>query len=223
MRRTVLALLMLLVFALPAWATHVDDGGVDMAWDETMNQATFWNTYFGGSCVKFENHSGFIPEGYEAAVIKDGNMVRVYLKAGPYTALGAVNPANGQHFSAPHSWVMKCNIEQTTTTTTQADEDTTTTTTTTPSSSTTTTPTTSSSVTTTSSVPEESTTTTPTTSTIPVESTTVPTVAPTTVTSPTDSTLPFTGVGEWSGLGIAGVALLALGYLLIRAGRQRTD
>ena len=121
----------LLAIALPVLAGH-DDGGTDQAWTNEMNQESYWNDFFGGECTKFEDHSGFIPATYQAAVVKDGNMVRIYEKPGPFTASGAVNPANGSHFAAPHSWVMKCKIESTTsttlpeTTTTEPEETTTT-------------------------------------------------------------------------------------------------
>lgn len=110
--RRLLLVLVLMGLALPAWASHVDDGGVDEAWVNAMNQESYWEDRFGADCAKFDNHLGVIPEQYDAAVIKDGNMVRVYANVGgAFTALGAVNPANGQHFGAPHSWVMKCTIE----------------------------------------------------------------------------------------------------------------
>src|SRR5690606_13405017 len=68
-----------------ALAHHVDDGGIDMPWDQAMNHPDFWETEFvtpGHSieCKKYEGHGGFIPAGYDAAVIKDGQKVRVYQK-----------------------------------------------------------------------------------------------------------------------------------------------
>lgn len=162
---TVLAVI--LVFQLPAWAHHVTDGGVDEPWIVAMNQETYWEARFGGECTKFENHSGSIPSSYEAAVVKDGNYVRVYNPLTVSTVLGAVNPANNQHFGAPHSWIMKCDLPQTTTTTV---DDTTTTTETTTSSSITTT--TQPNSTTSSSIPETTTTTAVVTTTAPGETTT---------------------------------------------------
>jgi hypothetical protein len=106
----------LLALPLAALADH-SDGGVDASWTNAMNQTSYWEGYFGGEgltveCTKFESHNGFIPAQYEAAVVKDGTLVRIYEQSGPYAASGPVNPANGKHFGAPHSWVMKCNIEE---------------------------------------------------------------------------------------------------------------
>lgn len=214
---------LMLMMALPLAALAHDDGGVDETFiAPDMNQASYWNARFGAgwTCTQFVGHGGFIPEEYEAAVVHDGQLVRVYASiGGAFTALGPHNPNSptGAHFAAPHSWVMKCNYTQTTTTTTVPDDDTTTTTVTT------TTTTTLPEETTTTTLPEETTTTTvvetttttvsdTTTSTISNSSTvvTVPTTDP-----PTDSTLPFTGpvaVGLFSAIAsamlTAGVALL---------------
>ncbi len=105
------------LFPLLAAATAVDDGGEDIAWSEPMNHESYWEDYFAVEgriveCTKFENHSGFIPAQYEAAVVKDGNFVRIYVQQGPFQALGPWNPSSGKHFEAPHSWVMKCNFEE---------------------------------------------------------------------------------------------------------------
>ena len=154
------ALLAVILIAPTALAHHVVDGGVDEAWNEAMNQETYWEARFATAqqsvdCTKYLDHSGFIPEEYEAAVIKDGNMVRVYASiGGAYTALGAVNPANNQHFAAPHSWVMKCNYTPITTTTSSIPDDSTTTTIT-------------EETTTTSTLPEETTTTAAPTTSVP--------------------------------------------------------
>lgn len=111
--------LLLLTLTVPALAHHVDDGGVDEVWDNSMNQESYWETRFATEtrtveCTKYSNHNGHIPAKYDAAVVKDGNMVRVYAdltEVGAFTALGAVNPANDKHFDPPHSWVMKCTFE----------------------------------------------------------------------------------------------------------------
>jgi hypothetical protein len=105
--------------------------GVDEDWNNDMNQASYWNDRFDAVCVKFENHSGFIPAEYDAAVVKDGTRVRVYSdlsSIGGFTALGPVNPANGKHFKPRHSWVMKCKFNTSPTTTTTSVDDSTTTT-----------------------------------------------------------------------------------------------
>jgi hypothetical protein len=114
----ILAGLVVGLFPLVATAAPVDDGGQDTAWSEPMNHEPYWEDYFAAAgriveCTKFENHSGFIPARYEAAVVKDGNFVRIYEQQGPYQALGPWNPSSGKHFEAPHSWVMKCNFEET--------------------------------------------------------------------------------------------------------------
>lgn len=231
-----LAVGLLSTLSAVALADHppTSDGGFDLAWSEPMNQESFWESYFGDgyTCTKFANHSGSIPSSYEAAVVKSGSdFVRVYTDP-PANVLGPPNP-NVQHpnrrHTAPFSWVMKCDYNQTTTsstsattttigeTTTSADTTTTTEATTTSS---TTTPTTQPTTTTTS-TSTTSTSITPTTST-PGSSSTQP--APTT-TSPgptltdpgTPETLPFTGpeddvklLAAIAGLlGLSGVALLA--------------
>lgn len=104
----------------------------ETAWTNDMNQASYWSNLFGMTCTKYENHNGHIPAQYDAAVIKDGSsVVKVYpdlSSTGAFTATGAINPANGKPYSAPHSWVMKCDApDQTTTTTTTVPETTTTT------------------------------------------------------------------------------------------------
>src|SRR5690606_18099640 len=94
------AILMVVLGALSALAHHVDDGGVDESWSEEMNQETYWESRFASDtrtaeCTKWSNHNGYIPADYDAAVIKDGTMVRVYAdltEVGAFTALGAVNP-----------------------------------------------------------------------------------------------------------------------------------
>lgn len=123
--------LMVVTVGLPAFADHVSDGGVDQTWTNAMNQESYWEDLWNAECAKFEDHSGFIPAEYDAAVIKDGNMVRVYAdltNVGAFTAIGAVNPANGKHFKPDHSWVMKCKFNEDDTTTTTVSEETTTTT-----------------------------------------------------------------------------------------------
>jgi len=206
------ALTVVLITALPVSASHVSDGGVDEPWIEAMNQETYWETRFGGQgllvdCTKFSDHSGYIPASYEAAVIKDGNMVRVYNPApDDAVALGAVNPANGKHFDPPHSWVMKCDITVVTTTTEPEEEDTTTTSTTVQDTTTTT-------------IADTTTTTEATTTTS--EATTTTTIADTTTTTqPDGSTLPFTGADTGLMVGL-GAAVMALGALLLFAIKER--
>lgn len=171
-------LIVALVAALPAQG--ITDGGVDEPFvAPAMNQASYWEARFGSGwdCTKFENHNGNVPSSYEAAVVHDGQFVRVYNPLTVGTVLGPINPNNGNHFSAPHSWVMKCDYTQTTTTmpeeTTTIPEETTTIpeeTTTIPQDTTT--------------IPEDTTTIPNETTTIPEETTTVPTTVPT--TSPED-------------------------------------
>lgn len=149
---------------------NVSSGAYEQPWVNDMNQETFWETLFSTpertvTCTKYENHGGFIPAEYDAAVIKDGSsVVKVYddlTSTGAFTATGAINPSTGQPYGAPHSWVLKCKFHpvETTTTTTTLPE---TTTTTLPETTTTTT------------LPETTTTTLPetTTTTIPGETTT---------------------------------------------------
>jgi LPXTG-motif cell wall-anchored protein len=201
----VLALAALAVGAAPASASPTS---FEMPWTNAMNQASWWNAYFStdartATCTKFENHNGFIPAQYDAAVIKDGSdVVRVYpdlTTTGNFTAQGAINPATGKPFEPPHSWVMKCTFTWKPTTTTVPKE-TTTTTTTVPKETTTTTSTTTTTVpketttttsTTTTTVPEETTTTTTsstTTTTVPEETTTTTTSSTTTTTVPEETT-----------------------------------
>lgn len=191
--------------ALPALAQT----GVDEAWTNDMNQESYWEARFGAECTKFENHSGFIPAWYDAAVVKDGNYVRVYNPApSPFTALGAVNPANGNHFGAPHSWVMKCKTTtSSTSSTTSSSTSSTTSTTSTSLVTTTTQPTTTTTDQTTTTVPESTTTTV-------VDSSTTSTVGASTTAPPSE--LPFTGAWTTlaivlaSGLGLLGGMILYL-------------
>lgn len=230
MTKTLRAVLVTLALTalLPLTALAHADGGVDETFvAPDMNQASYWNARFGAgwSCTKFENHSGFIPEEYEAAVVHDGQLVRVYASiGGAFTALGPHNPnsPHGAHYAAPHSWVMKCNyVPVTTTTTTTLPEETTTTTvvtttTTIDDTTTTTGATTTTTVddTTTTTIGDSTTTTLPeeTTTTIATSSTvvTVPTTDP-----PTDSTLPFTGIGSAGILSLIASALIAVGMALL--------
>ena len=84
-----------------------------------MNQPSYWERYFRDksfsdgrnvTCYKTENDSGLIEAEYDAAVISDGVRVRVYpnLPDQDAQARGAINPANGQRYSPPHSHVMRC-------------------------------------------------------------------------------------------------------------------
>ena len=223
----ILALIVLVVMAitlfaaLPARAHHVSDGGVDEPWVEAMNQESYWEsrfatTQFTVDCTKFSDHSGFIPESYEAAVIKDGNMVRVYNPApNDAVALGAVNPANNQHFASPHSWVMKCDFYPVTTTTVPEDDDTTTTTIQD-------TTTTTAAETTTTTIQDTTTTTIADTTTTTIADSTTTTQASTTTTDPTGSTLPFTGADDGLLVGL-GASALAFGALLLFAVRREED
>ena len=204
---------MMVATAGVAFATHVNDGGVDQAWTNDMNQESYWENLWDADCTKYETHSGVIPAGYDAVVVKDGNYVRVYNPApSPFTALGAVNPANDKHFDPPHSWVMKCKSTDTTTTTVTPSSTTSTTvqqttSTTESSTSTTASPTsTDPSPTSTSSAP-------PTTSTNPTPPTTTST--PTTTPTPPDE-LPFTGVPLMLPLAVIGTGLIGAGIRLVR-------
>lgn len=92
----------------------------ETSWSSAMNKASYWSDFFGMTCTKYENHNGHIPAQYDAAVIKDGSaVVKVYpdlTNTGAFTATGAINPANGKTYPAPHSWVMKCDAPPPTTT-----------------------------------------------------------------------------------------------------------
>lgn len=225
-------------FLLLGAVANASDGGVDEPWTVEMNQPSYWEARFGGegwTCTKYENHNGWIPAQYAAAVIKDGTMVRVYQQPGPFQAQGAVNPQTGKPFRAPHSWVMKCSFSTTSTTTTVPDTTTTTapeptTTTTTPPETTTsttvpeTTTTTVPDVTTTSSEPPTTTSSEPSTTT-----TTEPEATTTTEVSPPPSTpeppspdpeLPVTGFNlGWYALAGAVLTVGGLGLLAVRAER----
>lgn len=91
-------------------------------WNNRQNQEQYWEDLLSDEtrsvdCTKYKRHNGFIPAEYDAAVIKDGNKVRVYpdlTDVGAFTAVGATNPNNGEPFAAPHSWVMKCKFTPTT-------------------------------------------------------------------------------------------------------------
>lgn len=118
----VLALAAVLLMMLPLAAGADHDGGTDAPYlAPEMNQASYWQARFSGEgltveCQKFENHSGNIPAGYEAVVVHDGQEVRVYGPAldglGAFTASGPFDEEKGKHKKGPHSWVMKCNIEE---------------------------------------------------------------------------------------------------------------
>lgn len=169
--------------ALAASANHVNDGGVDEAWNATMNQEAYWELRFGGedlevSCTKYNNHPGTGVGSYEAVVTKGGDFVRVYNPNTVSTVTGPWNPNGNTRDNRHHdiSWVMKCNIEESTTTTSTLP----TTTTTEPGSTTTT---------------ENQTTTTletPTTTTLPVTTTSVPTESTTTTLPATTTSQPGT-------------------------------
>jgi hypothetical protein len=209
------ALILGLIAGLAVRANAAHDGGTDQAWVPAMNQPSYWEDVFGpgATCDKFDNHNGNTPAGYEAAVVKDGTRVRVYVQPGPFLAAGPINPANGKHHGSPHSWVMKCNVEPPEdTTTTTAPEDTTTTE---PETTTTTEP-----DTTTTTAPEDTTTTDP-------ETTTVPEVEPTVTVPPpappapdpvpeAPAVLPFTGPAPIAGLAGLGAVLIGGGLALIR-------
>lgn len=180
---TVLALMGL---SVPALANHpaTSDQGTDIAWSSDMNQESYWESLWNAECVKYEGHGGFIPASIDAAVVKSGSsFVHVYSDltgTGSFTAIGPPNP-NAQHpnrrHTAPFSWVMKCEFNETTTTTQPS-----TTTTTLSPTTTTSEPTTTSST----AVQETTTTTEAAASTTTTVATTSSTSAPTT-TAPTDS------------------------------------
>ena len=190
----------------------------ETAWNNDMNQASYWETYFAKSdrivtCTKYSNHSGYIPAECDAAVIKDGaSVVKVYsdlTNVGAFTATGAINPSNGKPYGAPHSWVMKCKWTHSPTTTTTVVEVTTTILATTSSTSTTIETTTSGPSTT---LPEITTSTAASTTT--TGGTTSPTTTPTTVPE-----LPSTGNGG-STLALFAVALLLIGSSLVMVRRS---
>lgn len=222
------------LMAMPMAMAH-DDGGVDEAWSNEMNQETYWEARFGPGteCTKYEPHNGFIPAQYEIAVSKGGTKVRVYNPAPDNDfILGPRNTQGGNADKDKHhdiSWVMKCNVETPQTTTTVAETTTTTeeeTTTTTVETTTTTTPetTTTTVVQTTTTVPEETTTTAPevTTTTVTEETTTTVTEE-TTTTAPDEpeEELPFTGPREDAiKLAVLGTGLLAGGGAMVWLGRK---
>lgn len=108
--------LMVLVGMLMALmpTAFASDGGVDETWSSEMNQESYWETRFGpgAECTKYENHNGSIPSKYEAAAVHDGQYVRVYAANPPSQVIGPYNPASQSHHDAPHSWIMKCDIEE---------------------------------------------------------------------------------------------------------------
>ena len=200
------------IFALPALAST----GVDEPWTPAMNHETYWEARFGADCQKYHNHSGFIPAAYTSAVVKDGTNVRVYNQAGPYTALGPVNPANGKHHEAPHSWVMKCKTVPTTSSSTTSSTTTSTSTSSTSSTTSTTLGTTTTSTLGTTTTSQPSTTS---TSQASSTSTTDQDTTSTTVTEPSNpelESLPYTGPVAvlWLGAGLG--LLLSGGYLVWR-------
>lgn len=181
--RRLLLVVVLMGLALPAWADHpaTSDLGVDQAWVNDMNNESYWENLWDAGCTKFEGHNGFIPAQYDAAVVKSGStQVRVYSDlsdVGGFTAIGPPNP-NANHpnrrHTAPFSWVMKCEVNETTTTTTQPTD-----------------PTTSSTI------PQETTTSLPDpTTTTPDSSTSVPTTSPSTTVPVETTTVP--GLSEWT-------------------------
>lgn len=112
--------------AVPAFATN-GPASYETPWTNAMNQESYWETALANSgrtvdCTKYSNHNGWIPSEYDAAVLKDGSsVVKVYpdlTQTGGFTATGAINPANGKPYGAPHSWVMKCKFRTVPTTTT---------------------------------------------------------------------------------------------------------
>lgn len=105
-----LAVALTLAHATPAAAAG--PASYETAWTNDMNQTSYWADAFGWTCSKYSGHNGAIPAQYDAAIIKDGSaVVKVYpdlTQTGAFTATGAINPANGKPYAAPHSWVMKC-------------------------------------------------------------------------------------------------------------------
>lgn len=223
MKRT-LALLALVVSALivgvlggtPAQAAS----SVDLPWTNDMNKASYWNSYFANdsrtvSCTKYENHSGWIPAEYDAAVTKKGSeVVRVYADL---TNVGGFNATHPQG-EPPMSWVMKCRftpVQTTTTTTTTTTEPPVTTVPETTVPETTQPPTTAPETTT----PE---TTAPPVTTAPTPETTVvavttPPTPPT--TPPAPQSLPETGAEHWM-MALAAALAIAGGGGLVRLARR---
>lgn len=215
----VLAILVGALVALGAMtALGHDDGGVDEPFiAPDMNQPSYWEARFpGADCTKYENHSGTIPSWVDIAIVHDGQYVRVYNPA-PSFVLGPHNPNTGNHFGAPHSWVMKCTVEDDTTTTTTMPETTTTTvevTTTTQGDETTTT---SQPEATTTTVVDDTTTTESQTTTSEAPTTTNDN--PTTLKDPAEQ-LPYTGISEPFLWVLVGSLCLGAGVaFVLRAGR----
>lgn len=168
----VLVGMMLVLFVGLAAQAH-SDGGTDEPWTVAMNQESFWENRFGPGteCTKYEDHNGFIPSQYEAAVSKGGTQVRVY--EDPPAWITGPHKDNGKHREI--SWVMKCDITTTTTSSTSTTEATTTTT--------------EASTTTTSTLPPTTATTSPST-TVPTPTTTLGTTTSTSVPTSTSTTTP---------------------------------
>jgi LPXTG-motif cell wall-anchored protein len=208
-----IALGALVIAVLAGTPAAASPSSYETAWTNAMNQASYWDAVFANDsrtviCSKYEGHSGYIPASYDAAVIKNGSdVVRVYpdlTTTGAFTAQGAINPANGEPFAPPHSWVMKCTFTPVSTTTSSTSTtsstlpESTTTDSTTTTSSTLPESTTTDSTTTTSTLPESTTTdsTTTTSSTLPestttdTTTTTVDQLPPPDSTTTTSSTLP---------------------------------
>ena len=72
----------------------------EQEWSQPMNQTSYWSPW---ECTKYNNHGGWIPAQYDAAIIKAGQKVRVYPNLENVGAFQASAP-DGKDIS----WVMKC-------------------------------------------------------------------------------------------------------------------
>jgi len=197
MRKPILIVIptvVLLAVGLSASGEVNVDNGVDESWTVEMNQESYWEDLLGpgAECTKYEDHDGWIPEGYELVVTKGSTEVRVYDPApeGSFQALGPERESSNGDDHYEISWVMMCKSDPPVTTTTTTEPVATTTTTTTEPVATTTTTTTEPVATTTTTTTEPVTTTT-TTTTEPVTTTTTTTTEPVTTTT-TTTTEPVT-------------------------------
>lgn len=127
MRKLLAAIAALIIGGAAAPAFAAGPTSYETPWSNAMNQESYWETALATpgrtvDCTKYSNHNGYIPAEYDAAILKDGSsVVKVYpdlTSTGAFTATGAINPANGKPYGAPHSWVMKCKFRTVTTTTT---------------------------------------------------------------------------------------------------------
>lgn len=200
----------LIVLAFGASAVSFD-GPVQEPWTPEKNDAAYWAARFDAECVKYEGHSGYLPDAYSHVIVKAGAeyvLIFTNVEAGE-----TVYAVDGKDIS----WLTACNGAPPTTTTTTTEPPTTTTT-----EPTTTTTTTLPEVTTTTTPEETTTTTTPeaaTTTTVPDDTTTTTTVTVTTTTQPPE--LPYTGASDLLPFALAGVGFLTLGGAALYGTRKQ--